>query len=247
MATFDSTFIVQTIIYGLPIAFIIILIAAFLMWRKSKLAKSSSASGGNMAFIIDPTVSALVDTKPFFIHRDMDLTKNIMATYALFPDEEKHVKDPLSILRNAINSLMGKSTMEDEEKKGRVFSEGMAFHKIGGGWVTAYSIRTNTQIPIWSEKGITPQIELVERNVEKRMSILKAVQQASQQYESASSYDNLAAGMRLNAFSIIFATAILAIVLISIPGSVSSAVTSAIHQTVSQIGSTIGSAGGSVP
>lgn len=261
-AAFNSSFVVDTIIYGVPIALLIIVIAAMWMWRSSKKrTKNTDLNNLNEAWIIDVGKRQIVDRKEFYIHRDTDLQKNITSTYALFPDEERMAGHFLVRIKEVFEQLLGhRPNMEEEERKGRIFDEELALSKIMGGWFTAYSLKTNTQIPIWElEKYHGPVtarlidgkrieqksiweglsfidiIRIMERNIERRMAVLKAVQSAAQQYSESSSYENVANAMRFNAFAIIFAAAVLAIVLMSIPGSIHQAVTQAISAGLSAV------------
>lgn len=280
---FSTAYAGQLTLYGVYIAVIVIPTAVVILWWKSRSSKSTGNlfTGGskkgapiNFAFILTPDKKQIVDIKPFFIHRDEDISKNVVGTYALFPEEERGKSGGIQNVIQGFKKFLGMhSNPEDEQKKGRTFDEDLALStKIQGiGWVTSYTLKTNTQAPIFQEEikgqklspemvkaiekfkgkeievnpdyaqvpiwspGMFAFLPIMERNVERRMAILKAVQSAAQQFAFATGYEQLAGAIKLETFALVIAAAILIIVLALIPGSINTIV----HNAVTQLGGTL--------
>lgn len=260
LQVFNPGMIVTELEWGLPIAVIIIIAAGLYLWRSSKKQKAavkggsaaSGLNGGNTALILSPDKNYVVDQKEFYIHRETDPKKNVLATYALFPEEEQSAKNSgiTGAFEKVKTMFYGNQSdyLAEEEKKGRVFDETLAAIKQGGGWITAYTLTTNTQVPIFSGLGVKDQIAIIERNVEKRMSILKSVQITATQFSNANApYDQLGGSIKMGTFAIAIGLVVLALVLYTLPGNIQSIVNGAAGSIASSIHSSASAVGGSVP
>lgn len=222
---------------GIPIVGVVILIAFIYFWRTSK--KNQTSMGGNIAIIMTAERGFVVDMKAFDIYRETDMTKNITATYAIFPEELKSNGGFFAKIKQKLGASFlnsNNSSVTDEQKIGRTFDPELATVKRNGGWLTIYTLDTNTQLPFsTNDIEFKALIAKLERNVEKRMSLLKSVQLASKEYENASQYDQLGSAIKISAFAILLGLGVLAIVIMQIPGSIDGALNHFLAQLTANV------------
>ena len=228
------------VIVGTLIIIVVAAIAIFIRGRKGRAKAGATGDVENQAIMYSTTQRIIIDVRPFAVRRKFDHERNIEETRAIFPKlEQESVQARRSGLgkffKDALKGIQRSAQTQQVEEDGVIFNEGIAiYNQSKRGWLAMFSLENNTQLPIFAVDGDNKkQIDQIERTVEKRVSRLKAGQQAVLTYVQSATPIQALSTVQLISFVLIF------ISIIALSYSVNAA-GNTVHTAITQVSTLLG-------